>query len=144
MNLAQASFTKTLLSAIAILMASMAVSVPAQAAPLPVVVATFKSLNTSMQFHTTPKASFKASNGVEIAIHMPRTSDDNRVLIMDKDWSIIPNHHTNANHMGIIEAAYEYARSEGLNVELRKADQFYYDGSYGFAYEVEMEGTSKS
>ncbi|MCG9731483.1 hypothetical protein L1D44_16950 [Shewanella sp. Isolate13] len=144
MNLTQASFTKTLLSAIAILMASVSVSMPAQAAPLPVVVATFKSINTSMQFHTAPKASFKASNGVEIAIHMPRSSDDNRILIMDKDWSIVPNHYTTANHMGIIEAAYEYARSEGLNVELKKADQFYYDGSHGFAYEVEVKDESKS
>jgi len=136
MKLTNLTSMKNIFPVLAIAFASITVAVPAQATPLPVVVATFKSVNTSMQFHTTPKASFKASNGLEIAIHMPRSSDDNRVLIMDKDWSIIPNHHTDANHMGIIEAAYEYARSQGLNVELKKADQFYYDGSHGFAYKV--------
>ncbi|WP_065187834.1 hypothetical protein [Shewanella woodyi] len=140
MSLIKSVLVKKLLSASAILLASLSVSMPAQSVPLPVVVTTFKSMNTSLQFHTSPKASYKASNGVEIAIHMPRNSDDNRVLIMDKDWSILPNHYTNANHMGIIEAAYEYARSVGLNVELKKADQFYYDGSHGFAYEVEVKG----
>ncbi|MBW8184032.1 hypothetical protein [Shewanella nanhaiensis] len=139
MSLTKSALIKKLLSVSAIFLASLSVSIPAQAAPLPVVVATFKSVNTSLQFHTSPKASFKASNGVEIAIHMPRSSDDNRVLIMDKDWSILPTHHKLANHMGIIEAAYEYTRSVGLNVELSKGEQFYFDGCHGFAYEVQIK-----
>ncbi|BCN26404.1 hypothetical protein [Vibrio alfacsensis] len=123
---------------IASILATSAIAGTVQANPgIGHIAASVDSFVTSSAFDMSERVEHKASNGLEINIHASR-DNDNRVLVMDTAWSPFAFLTTNITEENAEEAAMEYAQKEGINVKLTDAKSYYYDGSYGYAFNVEQ------
>jgi|GEM_PF-3404116 len=123
---------------IALFAAPMAIVTSAQADVLAPISSTIGSIETSSNYDMDQHDSFKASNGLEINIHASR-NDDNRVLVMDAEWSAFTFITSSINEANAKEAALEYAKSHKLNVSLSDPEKFYYDGAYGYSFKVAVK-----
>ena len=99
------------------------------------------SLKTSNEFNMDQYEEFRDSSGFEVYIYASRTAD-NRFLVLDSSWSPLAYFTSSMTEEKARTAGLEFATTFGLTVELTEAAMYYYNGAYGYGFDVtEVEAT---